>query len=101
VKEFLISVFFVLVYLSVVMLGCVVWDKCVKSLGWSRSMGYLARRVRESCLSSDVDKGDEGAREQLIWWIKRLVEEDADSWEDAEERSRKIVAPIVASINRC
>jgi hypothetical protein len=98
VKEVLISVFFVLVCLFVVMLGCVVCVKCVKSLGWSRGMGYLARRMEESCLSSQVDKGDEGVRERLIWWVERLVVEESDSLEDAEERERKVVAPIVVSI---
>jgi hypothetical protein len=100
-KELLISVFLVGGYVVVMILGVLLWIQSVNSWGWSWRMGYLARQVRESCLPSDVEKGDGGMRERLIWWIEKLVEEDTDSWEDAEERARKIVAPIVASIKCC
>ena len=52
-------------------------------------------------MPSDVEKGDGGMREQLIWWIELFLKEETDSWEDAEERARKIVTPIVAIIKCC
>jgi hypothetical protein len=63
VKEILRFSLFGGVYAGVMLCGVVTLLHCVNSWGWSWRMGYLGRQLRERCLPSDVEKGDEEMRE--------------------------------------